>query len=83
LRQAEREKRLDYRCAQITWITAELNRDKAKRAQPYRVSDFMLSSGREEEKKPDWRGMLEQVRMLNAVYGGAVVPSAPAEERPV
>jgi len=91
-RHRAREQRLDARTAQITWILAEIHRNKAERPAPYKLEDFLLSrppahEPTDDERKARSEAMLQQVQMLNVLFKGkdlrpCASPPAVAETTP-
>jgi hypothetical protein len=51
----------DQRSGMVLAMTANLNRDKDKRKDPFTAADFMLSKTRKPEKKLSWK--LQRERM--------------------
>jgi hypothetical protein len=69
------QQRGDFRAAQICALMANINRDSAKRAQPYGPSDFFPSLGEMRAEKPAIGGenaILDNMRLLALALGSSV-----------
>ena len=64
----------DRRAAQICCSIYEVNRNRKKRAQPYKVEEFMPR--RKERKNQTPEQMERIIRELNRAYGGEVIQKA-------
>lgn len=65
------EVRADLRAASICAMLANIHRNTKKRAQPFNVSDFLLSFGEETPKRRQtWQEQKMIAQMIVAAYNG-------------
>jgi len=60
------EERADLRMGVLASLIVNMFRKKGKK--PYEPADFVLKFGT--KKKQDWRSILKQVEVMNAMMGG-------------
>jgi hypothetical protein len=67
--------REDFRMAMLCSLIANVNRDPAKRAEPFTPMDFIVNFWKQPESEPDpdagWKRNLELARVINEAMGGA------------
>jgi len=69
----DREARLDYRAGIVAAVTAEANRDRKRRPDPFGPWDFFASIKRPGPRVMSQEEMARTLRQLHAAYGGELV----------